>query len=220
VFRLVVFDLDGTLVDSSTDLANATNALIAELGGGMLTEQQVTGMVGEGAELLVRRALAAAGLDPAAPGALERFLALYDERLLHQTRPYEGIPGALEELASRMPLAVLTNKPTAATNRILEGLDLRRHFTAVVGGDTTLGRKPEPGAMLQIIADAGATPETTLLVGDSAIDLETARRSGTAICLARYGFGFRFDPRDFRGDERFIDSPADLPAVLLQPNLD
>jgi phosphoglycolate phosphatase len=220
VIRFVVFDLDGTLVDSRRDLANAVNAMLAELARPALPEAEITAMVGEGAALLVTRALAASGLDPATPGALGRFLELYDRRLLEHTRPYEGMPATLAQLASRLPLAVLTNKPSAATERVLAGLDLRQYFRSVVGGDTTLGRKPNPVAMRQMIDAAGAAPGTTLLVGDSAIDLETSRRAGTRICLARYGFGFRFDARAFRGDELFIDAPPDLVAlieVLAQP---
>lgn len=218
--RLVVFDLDGTLVDSSRDLANATNALLAERGGRFLSDAEVTRMVGEGAAVLVRRALLAGGLDPAAPGALDRFLELYDERLLEHTRPYVGIPEALAALEGRTRLAVLTNKPSRATNRVLEGLGLRRYFDAVIGGDTSFGRKPDPAALHHLIAAAAATPDTTLVVGDSAIDLETARRAGARICLARYGFGYRFAPTDFRGDELFIDVPGDLPSLVVTASSD
>ena len=211
---LLVFDLDGTLIDSSRDLADAVNALIDEYGGVPLSVDAVTAMVGEGAAVLVRRALAAAGLDPAAPGALDRFLAHYDTRLTAFTRPYAGIPEALAALADRRrTLGVLTNKPARATARILEALDLAPFFSDVVGGDTVVGRKPDPAGLLAMIARAGAAPSTTILVGDSPVDLETARRAGARICLARYGFGYRFDGHRFRGDELFADSPADLPRL-------
>ena len=212
--RLVVFDLDGTLVDSKRDLADAANALIAERGGMPLTEDQVAGMVGEGAALLVRRALRAAGIDPDLRGALARFLELYDERVLVHTAAYDGIEEVLATLAPRVPMAVLTNKPTRATERILSGLGLREHFRDVIGGDTPLGRKPDPAGMQELIARAGATPGTTWLVGDSRVDLDTARRAGTRICLARYGFGYRFEARDFDGREVFVDTPAQLLSVL------
>jgi phosphoglycolate phosphatase len=210
---LVVFDLDGTLVDSRTDLADAANALITELGGAPISEQRVVGMIGEGAALLVRRALTAASLDPDTPGALARFLELYDARLLATTTAYPGTADALRDLATRAPLAILTNKPARATIRILDGLGLASFFQHVIGGDSALGRKPEPGGMQDLMRRAGASAESTLLVGDSPIDLETARRAGTRICLARYGFGFSFAHDAFRGDEMFIDSPAELVSL-------
>lgn len=209
--QLVVFDLDGTLVDSKRDLADSANALIAELGGVALSEDQIAAMVGEGAAVLVRRALRAAGLDPACEGALPRFLELYDERLLVHTAPYAGMADALAALAPHAAMAVLTNKPSRATGRILEGLGLRGYFRDVIGGDTAYGRKPDPAGLLALIERAGATPAATWLVGDSRIDLETARRAGVRICLARYGFGYRFEAGDFDGTELFASSPADLP---------
>lgn len=214
-FRLIVFDLDGTLVDSSTDLANATNALIEELGGSPLADERIVEMVGEGASVLVRRALAAASLNPATPGALDRFLSLYDERLLDHTRPYDGIIDSLQWIdAAGIAMAVLTNKPGAAAVRVLEGLDLRRYFHDVVGGDSPFGRKPDPAGLLHLVAAEAAPLEKTLLVGDSPIDLQTARRSNARVCLARYGFGYRFSDGDFRGDELFIDDPLDLISIV------
>lgn len=210
MIRLVVFDLDGTLVDSSTDLANATNALIAELGGATLPDHRIVDMVGDGAPLLVRRALTAAGLDPGIPGALPRFLALYDERALQHTRPYDGIPAALDWLVSRMPLAVLTNKPTAATRQILGGLGLARYFRETIGGDSPFGRKPDPSALLHLARTNAAEPGETLMVGDSAVDRDTALAAGTRICLARYGFGYRIQPDQLRPDDLRIDSPLEL----------
>jgi phosphoglycolate phosphatase len=215
MYQLIVFDLDGTLVDSRTDLASAVNALIEELGGARLPVQAVADMVGEGAGVLVRRALRAASLSKVPVGALERFLELYDERLLDDTRPYGGTAETLELVAARgLPMAVLTNKPGRATERVLEGLGLRRYFQDVIGGDAPFGRKPDPGGLLHLVQTADATPATTLLVGDSRVDLETARRGGTRICLARYGFGYRFEEGDFEGAELFIDAPGDLLALL------
>jgi phosphoglycolate phosphatase len=214
--QLVVFDLDGTLIDSQRDLADATNALLEELGATRLSEDAIAAMVGEGAAVLVRRALTAAGLDPQQPGALERFLAHYDARLTVHTRPYPGIPDVLCALqAAGRTLAVLTNKPGRATATILERLDLAAAFSRVIGGDSAAGRKPDPAGLLDLIARAGATPASTIMVGDSRIDLETARRAGTRICLARYGFGFRFEEGAFRGNELFANEPKELTAVLL-----
>ena len=214
MLRLVVFDLDGTLVDSSTDLADATNALVIELGGAPIPAARVVEMVGEGAAVLVRRALSAAGLDPDTPHALERFLALYDKRLLATTRAYDGIPDALEWLSTRVSLAVLTNKPSAATRQILSGLGLARYFRETIGGDSPFGRKPNPEALLHLARAHAAEARETLLVGDSAVDRATALAAGTRICLARYGFGFRIPPDQLGPDDLRIDSPLELIATV------
>ena len=213
--QFIVFDLDGTLVDSQRDLANAANALVAERGGRRLGDDAVAAMVGEGAGVLVRRVLTAAGLDPDASGALSRFLELYDERLVEHTAAYAGIVELLRDLHQRIPLAVLTNKPQRATDRLLETLDLARYFRSVVGGDTALGRKPEPAALLRLCEEMGIPAGDTVLVGDSPIDLQTARNAGTRIVLVRYGFGFRFDPDSLR-DVPVVDSVPSLATVLIR----
>ena len=211
----MVFDLDGTLIDSSRDLADATNAVIEEFGGTPLSIDEITSYVGEGAGVLVRRALRAAGLAHLPSDALDRFLAQYEQRLTAHTRPYPGIPEALDALAERgCLLAVLTNKPERPTRRILEALALDTKFTDVVGGDTSAGRKPDPTGLLQIIERAGTTTASSVLVGDSPIDYKTARNAGTRICLARYGYGYRFAGVAFTGDELFVDSPAALVATV------
>ena len=209
-FSLVVFDLDGTLVDSSVDLANAVNALLRDLGVAPVPVSDVTAMVGEGAAVLVRRALAARGLDPETPDALDRFLAHYDPHLLDNTRPYPGMVETLQELSGRVRLAVLTNKPARATELMLAGLELRQYFFEAIGGDTRWGRKPAPAGLLHLCESAGVGPGSTLLVGDSAVDLATARNAGAHICLARYGFGYRFSGSEFEGNELFIDSATEL----------
>ena len=215
---LVVFDLDGTLVDSSVDIANAVNALILELGGTPLPLADIVGMVGDGARVLVRRALKAAVLDPEKPKRpgemLERFLAHYDPHLLDHTVPYPGMVDTLNWIAGRLPMAVLTNKPSRATELMLAGLGLRSHFRDVIGGDTAFGRKPDPAGLTHLATAAGVAPARVLMVGDSPVDLATARNAGTQVCLARYGFGYKSAAEDFRGDELFIDSPADLVDLL------
>jgi phosphoglycolate phosphatase len=212
---LVVFDLDGTLIDSRRDLADAANRLILERGGTPLPVDVVSAMVGEGAALLVRRVLTAAnvGLEDL-EAALVRFLEFYDERLLAHTRLYEGTREALGALTVAAPLAVLTNKPQRPTERILEGLDILSLFGWVVGGDTRYGRKPNPQGINYLMSVAGATAATTTLVGDSAIDLRTARAAGTRVCLVRYGFGFRTTANELRGDELLVDSPGELVRVV------
>ncbi len=210
--RLFVFDLDGTLVDSLRDLCDSTNELLVACGGRALERDAVARMVGEGAATLVARAFAAAGLE-APPDALDRFLAIYDTRLLQSTRPYDGMDGVLDALAGRAALAVLTNKPLSATRRILEGLKLSRHFepAAVLGGDGPQPRKPDPAGLSHLCAHFGVAPADAMMVGDSLVDWRTATNAGTAVCLARYGFGFRAFPRDvLSGRERLIDRPGEL----------
>jgi phosphoglycolate phosphatase len=210
VTRLVVFDLDGTLIDSRRDLADAANALIVERGGTPLPVESIASMVGEGAALLVRRALKAGGTDLQIERDLPRFLELYDERLLAHTRPYDGTREMLEALLTRATLAILTNKPQRPTETILNGLGIASFFTHVVGGDSTHGRKPDPAGLNHLISITRATPNETLMVGDSAIDLRTARAARTRVCLVRYGFGFATAERELTGDETIADAPADV----------
>lgn len=210
--RLFVFDLDGTLVDSRRDIADAANALLVSCGAAPIPDERIGRMVGEGAAALVARAFNASGVEPPAD-ALSRYLTLYDQRLLNHTRPYEGIPSLLEALGSRATLAVLTNKPIASTRRILDGLDLARHFPsdAVLGGDGPFARKPDPAALLHLVARAKVPAEATVMIGDSTIDLRTARAAGTRVCLARYGFGFDSVPlHELTLEDHVIDTPIDL----------
>ena len=212
---LVVFDLDGTLIDSRRDLADAANALIVERGGAPLDVDRVAAMVGEGAAKLVIRALIAADVRrDDLDAALARFLELYDERLLAHTRLYEGIGRALDVIAGRAPLAVLTNKPQHHTERILEALDVRAFFRWVIGGDTPHGRKPDPAGLAWLMAAGAADPADTIMVGDSAIDLRTARAAGTRICLVRYGFGFPTTAGELTGTEIFVDRAEDLIGLV------
>ena len=215
-FKLIVFDLDGTLVDSRRDLAESANAILAECGCGPLAEEAISRMVGDGAATLVARAFAAAGcVKP--PDALERFLSIYNRRLLKFTRPYPGIPEALAALAARAQLAVLTNKPLHATRDILDGLDLASHFPSdrVVGGDGPFPRKPDPAGLLHLVGAANRRPADSVLVGDSVIDWRTARAADVQICVARYGFGFDGFPTEVIGaDVRVVDAPSALPSTL------
>ena len=187
--RLIAFDLDGTLIDSRRDLADSANQLISELGGAPLPEEAVGRMVGDGARVLVQRALAATKLvDPG--NALERFLAIYDTRLLNHTRPYAGVEQAIEAARRGARVTMLTNKPRYHTMRIVEALGWAPLFDEVVGGDNPRGRKPAPDALLAMMAAAGASAAQTLMVGDSKVDLDTARRAGVRCCLVSFGYGF------------------------------
>ena len=214
MIALVVFDLDGTLVDSSRDLASSTNAMLADLGATQLSEQVVASLVGEGAAVLVRRALERSGLAADTPGALDRFLAHYDTRLLETTRPYSGMLETLTQLGEHHRLAVLTNKPSQPTARILEGLGMDGFFSDVIGGDSTFGRKPDPAGLLALVDRAHTSPAETLMIGDSPVDLATAERAGTRVCMARYGFGYRFDGHPFCGHEAFVDAASEIVEVV------
>lgn len=219
---LVVFDLDGTLVDSRKDLADAANELLVASGAEPLAEEAIGRMVGDGAATLVARAFRAVSLAPP-PDALTRFLAYYGARLTAHTRPYPGIPEALRLLCQRYKLAILTNKPLAPTRAILEALGLTAYFDSslIVGGDGPFPRKPDPSGLRALAADSRAAMEQTCLVGDSMIDLATARAAGSACCLVRYGFGFEGVPEgalEGTGEDEVrpmvVDSPDHLIRVL------
>ncbi len=215
MFSLVVFDLDGTLIDSIGDLTVAVNRLVAECGGRALERAEVVTMVGEGAQLLVSRAFAAAGVTADPGAALPRFAEIYDAVLPGQTRPYAGVPAMLEEAGRLATLAVLSNKPTAPTRRILALHGLDHLFLEILGGDGSLPRKPHPDALYHLMALAHATPAATLMVGDSTVDLRTAQAAGVRACIARYGFGqATFVPAALRGDECFVDDPLEIVALL------
>ncbi|MCM3879130.1 MAG: HAD-IA family hydrolase [Vicinamibacterales bacterium] len=213
---LVVFDLDGTLIDSRRDLAESANALLAGYGAPPLGETDVARMVGCGAATLVKRVLAAAGLDISIDEALPRFLSAYDERLTRHTRPYDGVPVLLDGLRhQRTPMALLTNKPLAQTASILEAFGMTRYFQWSVGGDGPWPRKPAPDGLRYLMGEASVGPAETVMIGDSSVDLQTARNAGVRICLARYGFGFAaLAPDALNGDELLADSPAEIARLL------
>jgi len=215
--RLIAFDLDGTLVDSRKDLSDSANELIFELGGQPQDEEDIGRMIGEGAALLVRRALEAAGLGDRGPGALKRFLEIYDTRLLNHTRPYEGIPDAVRAAREHGRLVVVTNKGVRPSERILEGLELREFFDDVVGGDGPYPRKPDPAGLLALMERAGTTPQQTLLIGDSPVDHQTAQRAGVRCCMASYGFGYgKFEAARLTGNEWIVAHASKIPGVVAE----
>jgi phosphoglycolate phosphatase len=206
---LLAFDLDGTLIDSVRDLSRSASELVTSLGGRPLVEEEVAAMVGEGAALLVQRALVAAGLDPRTPNALAEFLRIYDRHLLETTSAYQGIPEALTIASRRARLAVLTNKPRRPTLRLLDALGLTGYFDEVIAGDSPHGRKPDP-AGLQALAKGDPH---VMLIGDSPIDAQTAAAAGSAFAWARYGFSApRFaTPPD---TAYVLERPSDLSEVV------
>lgn len=212
--RLVVFDLDGTLVDSRRDLADSANALLAAFDAPPLPDATVVAMVGEGARTLVGRVLAAAGVTTDVDQALAGFLDLYDRRLTNHTQLYAGVAETLDGLAERgVAMGVLTNKPQRPTDRLLEHFGLTRSFVEVIGGDTVHGRKPDPAGLRVLMRAADVDADATLMVGDSWVDIETARRAGTRVCFADYGFGLP-PPDGLSGRELRIESVDALITIV------
>ena len=214
--RLIVFDLDGTLIDSRHDLADAANQLVKELGGTPLALDTVTQMIGGGAEILVRQVLHAAGLPSGTEKELERFLQLYDNCLLNHTCLYPGLIETLVQASCLATLSLLTNKPSDPSERILRGLGIRRFFDQVIGGDSPWPRKPDPTALFQLMATAGTDRSRTLLIGDSCVDLETARQAEIPCCLVSYGFGFQGIDQDRLDERDFIAADAVSLAVVIK----
>jgi len=218
---LVVFDLDGTLVDSARDLADAGNALLAAHGITPLPRAQIVRMVGDGARELVRRLLAASALHVPLDSALERFLEEYDRRLVATTRPYDGTVEMLDRVGAIARLAVLTNKPKYATTRLLAALDLGRYFADVIGGDTAVARKPDPAGLLSLVERAGLPSTRALMVGDSVADVRTAVAAAVPACLTRYGFGFAQVPKDERSAVAYeVDRPSEIATIVERLVLD
>jgi phosphoglycolate phosphatase len=196
--RALLFDLDGTLVDSSGDLATAVNRVRAEHDLPPHSVACVQTMVGEGGRILLRRALPellAALPEPRAGALVEilfaSFLAHYDAVCLETTRLYPGLHELLGEWAARLPVAIVTNKPERLSRKIVEGLGIGDRFVGLVGGDTLATRKPDPAGILALCEqlDLAPDPEQVLLVGDSHIDAEAAARAGVAWGRVLWGYG-------------------------------
>ena len=186
--KLVVFDLDGTLVDSSQDLATALNRTLVWAGAAPLEPAVVLSLVGEGARRLIEKAAAARSLTQSVDELLAVFLATYREVLLEQTRLY---PGMDELLTARLPprrLAVLTNKPGDMSRAILSGLGVAHCFDWIWGAGDVPARKPDPVGLRRLLAAAAVAPHEAALIGDSAIDVRTARGAGVAAIGVTYGF--------------------------------
>ena len=212
---LLVFDLDGTLVDSIHDLAEAASDLSEAWGGARFDDETVCRMVGEGAAVLVERVMARAGHAEPPAGALEQFLELYDQRMFDTTRAYPGVADTLRALADTHAMALLTNKPEDSARKVLAHCGLDGFFAHLIFGDGEFGRKPDPAGLRWLMKRHRASAKRTILVGDSEVDLATARAGGVRICLARYGFGFiRVDPATLGRDDWYLDQPQDLLGLL------
>lgn len=213
---LIVFDLDGTLVDSRVDLAASADELLELLGAAPLGVEAVASMVGDGARVLVERVLAARQVTVALDDALGHFLAIYERRLVDNTRPYPGIIGMLDQVRPAARLALLTNKPRHHTLLMLAKLGLADYFSCVVGGDEPFGRKPNPDGLLHIISLAGSVPGQTVMVGDSMVDVRTGEAAGAWICAVHYGFG-RIEDRSSVAERRIeVHRPEELAQALVR----
>ncbi|MEX2202098.1 MAG: phosphoglycolate phosphatase [Dongiaceae bacterium] len=190
--RILVFDLDGTLIHSAPDLHRALLQLFADEGLPPLTLDHVISMVGDGAPMLVTRAFERAGR-PAGknlPRLLHRFLELYETGITELTRPYPGVPETLANLhAIGHRMAICTNKPDLPTRLVLDALGLTRYFEVIAGGDSAPARKPNPDHLMAILRRMQASPNDAVMIGDGANDLRAAQAAGIPLILARYGYG-------------------------------
>ena len=210
--KLVIFDLDGTLIDSAEDIAHSVNEVREGFALPPLPLAEVESYIGNGVQKLLERALPdnnGDGIDR----ALEIYLPIYRRRLLDHTKPYPGVVSALEALDTpERALAVLTNKPRRESTLILEGLGLHRRFEFVYGGDSFERKKPDPVGVKRLLTDTGVSCDDTLFVGDTGIDLETARRARVHSCLVTYGI--RREPIDALDPEFWIDDMRELSAIV------
>ncbi len=211
--KLVIFDLDGTLIDSELDLATSVNAMLRHYGRKELPIQVIGTYIGDGAPMLIRRALG----DPAdgefLQDALNYFLAYYRDHKLDNTYPYKGIEKAVREIGGgERKLAVLTNKPVRASQGILAGLGLAGSFFQVYGGNSFETKKPDPFGANTLMREAGATAEETVMVGDSEVDILTARNAGLWSVGVTYGFA----PQSLQQvpPDVLVDTPAELARAL------
>jgi phosphoglycolate phosphatase len=209
--RALVFDLDGTLIDSKLDLAESVNAALAHIRRAPLPHQTIYGYVGNGASMLVRRALGEGATDAEADEGLAFFLSYYRAHMLDNTVTYPGVREGLA-LLEKHPMAVLTNKPVKFSEGILDGLGLSHYFKHVYGGNSFGTKKPDPLGMNTLLRELAAAPREAMIVGDSDVDVRTARNAGTWACGMSYGLGvegMRVHPPDI-----MLDTLVDLPAHL------
>jgi phosphoglycolate phosphatase len=186
---VLIFDLDGTLIDSRLDLANSVNATRKYMDLPPIANELVYSYVGEGAPVLIRRALGPTAPQEEVDRALAFFLEYYREHQLDHTTLYPGVREALDQLkAMGARLNVLTNKPVRISNEILEGLQIKEHFEYIYGGNSFEFKKPHPIGIHTIVRDSNAEREKTIMVGDSGVDIQTARNAGVVACGVSYGF--------------------------------
>jgi phosphoglycolate phosphatase len=213
---LLIFDLDGTLVDSKLDLAQAVNATRSHMGMSALDNERVYSYVGNGAPVLIRRAMGAQATEPQVQEALEFFLEYYREHYLDFTTLYPGVREALDRLRDGgKRMAVLTNKPVRISRAILNGLGVSGHFFQIYGGNSFDLKKPDPIGVRTLMLEAGIPAGRTLMIGDSGVDIQTARNAGVASCGVTYGFQPETlaDP----APDRMVDRMEELADWLVGP---
>ena len=212
----ILFDLDGTLVDTAPDLLATLNTVLRELGRDPVPMNQVGYLVGHGARAMIDRAMGLTGeaaTEAELDALLARFLEIYATRIADESRPYDGVRAALEALAEEGHiLAVCTNKPTAMATRLLDELDMRRHFTHVAGGDHYPVRKPDAGHILRLLADVGSDPSRTVMIGDSIPDVEAARAARVPVIAMSHGYAPK--PAAELGADHVADHFAEIPDAV------
>ncbi|MEO8126218.1 MAG: HAD-IA family hydrolase [Bryobacteraceae bacterium] len=210
--NLLIFDLDGTLIDSKLDLVHAVNATRANMGLTELPQAVVFSYVGNGAPTLIRRSLGQEASEAQVQQGLDFFLAYYRDHMLDHTTLYPGVTETLDTLLENgKRMAVLTNKPVRISKAILSGLGLEKHFFQVYGGNSFEQKKPHPIGIQTLLSEAGMVADNAMMIGDSAVDIQTARNAGIKACGVTYGFqpeSLAADPPDF-----LIDRFADLSAI-------
>jgi phosphoglycolate phosphatase len=212
--NLIVFDLDGTLIDSRLDLVHSVNAALRHIGRPELPDEVIAGYVGDGAPILIQRALGGESVDEAlVRKGLEFFLSYYREHKLDHTTVYAGIASALTALqqsSNGIPrkMAVLTNKPVNPSRAIVEALSLARFFTRVYGGNSFPSKKPDPEGALKLLEESGVRPEQAVMVGDSHVDVETGRNARMWTVGVTYGFAPH--TLDDAKPDVSLDTPAEL----------
>jgi len=209
--RALIFDLDGTLIDSKQDLIRSVNAVLVEMGREALHEDTISGYIGHGAPKLIGRALGNGTTEEDRDRGLKFFLTYYEDHKMDSTSAYPGVAEALEELRE-FPMAVLTNKPVRVSNRILEGLGLAKYFRSVYGGNSFETKKPDPLGAKKILEELGAAPGQAMMIGDSEVDIQTARNAGTLAAAVNYGFGTH-DRAAYPADV-YLDRLTELPTLL------
>ncbi|HEX6895599.1 MAG TPA: HAD-IA family hydrolase [Bryobacteraceae bacterium] len=203
--NLVIFDLDGTLIDSKLDLVHSVNAARAYMGLAPISADLVASYVGSGAPVLMRRALGPDASEADVQTTLRYFLDYYRDHMLDNTYLYPGVREALDRMHDAgTQMAVLTNKPVRFSEALVSGLGLGSHFFRIYGGNSFEQKKPDPVGILTLLEESGIAKERTIMVGDSNVDVRTARNAQVRACGVTYGFQpetFEQDPPDLVVDD-------------------
>lgn len=186
--QLLIFDLDGTLVDSETDLTLSVNAVRAQMGLDALPLKTIASYVGQGVTTLIEKSLGKSSCSEDVQKGVSLFLAHYRFHMLDNTLPYPGVRESLEELKNHK-MAVLTNKPVVFSRDMLGGLGLAKYFSFIYGGNSFARKKPDPVGVIKLMDDTRSSREETMIVGDSDIDVLTARNAEVWACGVSYGIG-------------------------------